>query len=115
MVFWYFGTAFLGESHHAGSEDLRSTEKILTPCGRCSARRFHLARTLDLLGTRSVRRASDSVQTGLPETGRERVFPTSFRRKGVDPLVPELGDRVRGQSRSTHGSRFPRFPELECE
>jgi len=32
-VFWYFGTAFLGEFHHAGSEDLRSTEMILPRAG----------------------------------------------------------------------------------
>src|SRR5215468_2946494 len=31
MVFWYFGTAFLRESHRAGGEDLRSTDMILHP------------------------------------------------------------------------------------
>jgi hypothetical protein len=32
-VFWYFGTAFLRKSHHAGGDDLRSTKMILHRVG----------------------------------------------------------------------------------
>jgi len=41
-VFWYFRTAFLQESHHAGSKDLRSMEMILHRAGAATQGGFSL-------------------------------------------------------------------------
>ena len=83
MLFWYFGTAFLREFHHAGgSVDLRSTERILHPKPPAKQGSFNLDVQFDPLRTRSVRRASGLLETPMaPPTPAPRVSSaTSMRR-----------------------------------
>jgi hypothetical protein len=99
-VFWYFRTAFLREFHHGNGEDLRSTETILHLTRRAKQGGFQLAGVLDPLATRSVRRASDSVQTALPESTEVDRYAGQFTVTPLHDRLPEINP-PRFQHRST--------------
>lgn len=95
MVFWYFGTAFLGKSHHAGGEDMRSTETILHPTRAAKQGSFCSDEHLTLCAREASAAAAASFKRGyrksrLPgvQFGRSlsgiATLLSFFRRRGLE-------------------------------
>ena len=88
MLFWYFRTMLWLDIRP--SLELRATDTILqqqAPLGKCFLKWGQgLPRSST---TRSVRRASGSLETAISETWRLSNFPTvSFRKPHIRPLPP---------------------------
>src|SRR5215472_14516965 len=97
---WCFGTRvlpFYRDSTIAAVRDCVARKRSYTYT-RFKARQFLFARTPDPLRTRSVRRASDSVQTALAESGPNR---SRFGRQVSDNphIVPKSMDIANGHRR----------------
>jgi hypothetical protein len=76
MVFWYFGTAFLGESHHADGEDLRSTAMILHPIGAAEQGGFSVHVHSNLYAREASAASAAQFRRGYRRMTEERTART---------------------------------------